>query len=730
MKAKRLNEFPISHFEYLFTPSGLPLVVKGEDEHGTTSILVRGGAGAGKTTLAMALAHAIAKAGGGLVLYLTTEFSPAEIAYKATLIGLTEESVDVWPGTEGAKAGDVVVEHLSVVRDGKPVLTSVERKKSAIDAVWGLLHPEKEGELRPPLPVRAVVIDALTLPDAGEEEKSLRSDLVAFVQSLENEGVSVVLVEEQAAGVAAWAAFVVDVVIELSLQPEEGTRELRRKLTLTKCRYTRSIPGPHDYSIFVDAVSVWPDLLRVHAAHGSDLVEHYSVDGGHVAVPVDAGSWVHFGPGVVVSPFDTVGLRAIHLLGNTPGLRGATVRCGAITTILTAGRELRLSDEFGIEALGWLILYTAKSADFNYLTFENVDALFSWPGSASAVVHMFETLVACGLLVCAHGRAAAMAPLDPIADYWWDGRMRGPVPSPRRRHLNVTRWLFRDLVLGASKIDGTARTALAGVLTAMEQGEHVRASNELWALDHQLHMKQYDFPGRNSMDTIVAYAVISNWVHGAGSVRQHVGEFWPSDIARNPYRENEKQAWHELALGEERHVGSLAAQGVQVASPSADAKLLWSALCAIVTRNRAATDILIPRACDPEDDLHVLDPLLRALGGQDRIDEADRIITEFGARHSLAPWMQDRLRAETRLDSYDLSIVGDAAARLERLDQDLSLPITHRAEIAHNLGIAKDRLGDREAALAAFNRARAINPVLRPCRTELQRLESPEQTPT
>ncbi len=128
--------------------------------------------------------------------------------------------------------------------------------------MWGLLHSSKE-EDKTPLPVRAVVIDALTLPEAGESEGALRADLVAFVQALENEGVSVVLVEELAAVAAAWSAFVVDVVFDLSFQPDPETRDLRRKLTVTKCRYALSIPGPHDYGMEGSVPAVWPDIFRV-----------------------------------------------------------------------------------------------------------------------------------------------------------------------------------------------------------------------------------------------------------------------------------------------------------------------------------------------------------------------------------------------------------------------------------------------------------------------------------
>jgi hypothetical protein len=65
VKTERLLDLPIKHLDYVFSPPGLPLPAKGETDFGTTSILVRGGAGTGKTTFALALAHATAKAGGG-----------------------------------------------------------------------------------------------------------------------------------------------------------------------------------------------------------------------------------------------------------------------------------------------------------------------------------------------------------------------------------------------------------------------------------------------------------------------------------------------------------------------------------------------------------------------------------------------------------------------------------------------------------------------------------------
>jgi len=48
-----------------------------------------------------------------------------------------------------------------------------------------------------------------------------------------------------------------------------------------------------------------------------------------------------------------------------------------------------------------------------------------------------------------------------------------------------------------------------------------------------------------------------------------------------------------------------------------------------------------------------------------------------------------------------------------------------RAETWHNLGTARDRLGERAAAIAAFEQAAALNPYLDAAREELERLRAP-----
>ena len=126
----------------------------------------------------------------------------------------------------------------------------------------------------------------------------------------------------------------------------------------------------------------------------------------------------------------------------------------------------------------------------------------------------------------------------------------------------------------------------------------------------------------------------------------------------------------------------------------------------------------------------VLAPLLRGLASTNQLDEADRIIADVGASHTLAPWMLDRLRADTRLDAESPVVLHDAARRLAKLAADESLPLVHRAEVWHNLGTALDRLRKRAGAILCFERASALNPLLDAAREELERLQAPKPAPT
>jgi tetratricopeptide (TPR) repeat protein len=188
-------------------------------------------------------------------------------------------------------------------------------------------------------------------------------------------------------------------------------------------------------------------------------------------------------------------------------------------------------------------------------------------------------------------------------------------------------------------------------------------------------------------------------------------------------------AWFALHSGADWYAACGALAAVESEKPEPTMLLLWKAICAAVAYNRTAIEELKARVETPDETL-ILAPLLRSLAGTGRLDEADRIIADVGARYKLAPWMLDRLRADTRLDGHSSAVLRDAFRRLRRLAVDESLPVVHQAEIWHNLGTALDRLRKRAGAILCFERASALNPLLDAAREELERLQAPKPAPT
>jgi|GEM_PF-1133933 len=244
---RHITELSIESLEMIFTPPGLPVVDKGAP-WSTTSIAILGGAGAGKTTLAVALAHAIAADASGIALYVTTEIAPTEIKYKISQLGM-KASVIAWSDRTAARAGDIVGQHMALLEATGGGDTSLQRR--ALDVAWQLVDATAAG-----LPIRCVVIDALPLSEPSD--RSARDDAVTLIQALEGRGVSAVIVQE---GITDFVPFVADVVFELTFDEDASTGERARKLSCPKSRYARSMVGPHDLGVDHDRVKVWPAPL-------------------------------------------------------------------------------------------------------------------------------------------------------------------------------------------------------------------------------------------------------------------------------------------------------------------------------------------------------------------------------------------------------------------------------------------------------------------------------------
>ncbi len=235
-------EFPVRGVERLFRPVGLPLVEKRPGGAPTTSLLVAGAAGTGKTTLATALAVGLARAREAVALYLTTESVPTELVHKARLLGLPEAGVKPWAGATPAVAGDIVVQHLEIVGGGSAPPSTMDE---SIDAVWRLVSEDSRRDV----PIAVAVIDAFGLFESEHDGVERRRAVVGLIQALEARGITSILVEETLDASRSWLSFAVDLVFELHFErdPEGGPKT--RRLSCPKSRYTAALVGPHDYGL-------------------------------------------------------------------------------------------------------------------------------------------------------------------------------------------------------------------------------------------------------------------------------------------------------------------------------------------------------------------------------------------------------------------------------------------------------------------------------------------------
>lgn len=260
MKLDRLRDAGVRHLEYLFSPAGLPLVPRHADVPPTTSIAVRGAAGTGKTTLALSLAKALADhAGKGAIYYLSTEVSPADPRWKAQGLGL--DDAQVGDAREPAGGQQLYVDHLALHDEGQPDDPG-ERTRRALELAWQWVEAHA-ADTR----TRVLIIDAFTLVGARRQPED-RTQLLQLLHALEARGLVPILVEEAGVEGSDWVAYLVDLVFELSWEPDPDTGVRLRKLACPKSRYATALYGPHDYGREGEALAVWPALADV--VGGSD----------------------------------------------------------------------------------------------------------------------------------------------------------------------------------------------------------------------------------------------------------------------------------------------------------------------------------------------------------------------------------------------------------------------------------------------------------------------------
>ena len=711
MKGAALQDLAIRHIEHLFVPRGLPLVSKGNEIPPTTSILVRGGAGAGKTTLAMALGQGIARAGGGVLLYLSTEFSQAELLYKAQVLRLPGAAVLPWDERGTAKPGDVVTEHLALrVPDEEP-LTSAERKSSAIEVAWELLHPSSPEISN--VPVRAVVIDAFTLPEADDKDPHLRSDFVAFVQSLERDGISTVLVEESLPGISGWLPFVVDLVFELEWLAEPDTGTLRRRLRCPKSRYARAIAGPHYYGLEDGVPAVWPDLLAI--AGRPDATPKFTVSHPAAWFATASEGYARFTRGGIVLVAERSNVH-YSILQQTPGVTSVDVRCGTVTTIRGPGAdpELKLFDAGDIQDLGWTILRLIRERGVNTAFFSGVEPMMRRPHLEVELLHQLEALRALGLLVVVRSAQTVPHPLASAADL---NLLQGPtvrhqVKWPLLGLRSAALWMA-SAELWASSIPeenipipsgGSAR----GLITRL------RATTlKTVPASYRGELQRLLGAQRGSHDNVRMTIELTVLMCQLGSMyHDHLGE------SGNRTRRSANR-WLYAMIGHDAQAAFRIMQDFGTPEEPPGASFLWTSLCAIHARNAASLEILAASS-SPEDQTLALPFLLRGLAAQGRATEMQEAARRISI--DVEPIILERLIAEGQLFAPDDATRSEGRNRLAALVERADIPSVHRADAAHNLGVASEERGDRDNAARWYLRALDFNPLLDASREAAQRL--------
>lgn len=723
-----LIDLPIRNLEHIFTPPGLPLATKSKGTATTTSILVRGGAGTGKTTLAVALGQAIAQREGGRVLYLTTEFSQTELRYKARTLGLSADMVAAWSERAAAPPGAVLVEHLALSPGGEGPLTNAARKAGAIEALWALLHPE--GGARD-VQIGAVVIDAFTLPEPLADEKMLRSDLVAFVQALEGEGITTLVVEEATEEQSSWLPFVVDLVFELEWVADPDSGELHRKLRCPKSRYAQALAGPHDYGLDMGVPAVWPDLLAVAATSaGSGLrapspaAVFLPFNGGAQFVKLTSG-------GVVLSEKDHGGVPLPAILGRTPGVNLAEVRCGPLSVISGAAfaAPIQVPDAEGAQSLGWTLVQAARRRGVNAVLLHDPELLLRRRRFAVALLHVIEALRHVGVLVIVHASKEHLASLSSMGDVTAAGLVRlarEPRSFGPRRMRRVDMWLADVSGLGGSApATDENREEFAKLQDLLQRAKGLLNAQNLPAA-RELLMHREAQPGGAGVQVGRSRLEAAALLHRLGETRSARDRAARS--LHNAPALNDALAWAHALGGDDGPAAVQAVSSWGTGEASSATVLLWSSLCAVHAQSDTALAALARHDGRPEERL-CIGYRLRALARRGHTLDVWKVAQRFGEQQQEPAWLIARMQEEAKLESPHEIDRREAFDRLAALQIDPALPVLHRADIAHNLGVVRERAEEADFAAGWYQDALALNPFLEAARDGLARLGVPAPEP-
>lgn len=397
MNDLHLENLPVRHLEWLFDPPGLPIPQRIVGKPQTTSALVRGAAGTGKTTLALGLALGIADALGGNVYYLSTEIAPVDVRFKLKPIGLE-------PGTalglsERKEGARILTEHLRLVSDANVEEKGV-RTRAALERVQTVIF---DG-LMPD--ARVVVIDAFSLVGDGGDATALRVQLAETIQAFDGCGVSVVLVEEAPVLGADWASFVVDLVFELGWGEDPDTRARIRQLSCPKSRFSTASCGPHDYGMEAGRLAVWPDLGTIAAQEFGKRTWGEEP----MFERLDSQSSVLRG---MVGADNTKQGDTQQLFDATPWERHIVIDLGPLTTV--GAWTVRPNE--GPHALVWALIHEATKLDARICWVQGVEYALTRTRVSIPLFAALQTLASLGLCVVVNTGPAQLTEVPASFEY-------------------------------------------------------------------------------------------------------------------------------------------------------------------------------------------------------------------------------------------------------------------------------------------------------------------------
>ncbi len=242
--------------------SGLDLVLGGGiawvervPGHQSATVVVRGGAGTGKTLTALHLSHALARTLEGDVAYACVELLPMELVAQAR--SLFADKFHYGPVSSNAQLGAPV---------GPPCLLPglLELPEngasigSALESFWAKLTAGPKGWKRP----KVLVVDSL-IDGYGLGSNVPRQLADAMCKLAAEWNVVLILVEEVLRGDSSPWVFACDTAIELESPRSDISTTLpaptERRLTVLKHRFLPSDAGPHRFQFVADkGLSVAP----------------------------------------------------------------------------------------------------------------------------------------------------------------------------------------------------------------------------------------------------------------------------------------------------------------------------------------------------------------------------------------------------------------------------------------------------------------------------------------